>query len=109
MQALLAALGGRKMFLVVIVMIVIALKNVLKLDNETINMLVYLALGGSGAIALDDIGKSYAESKKVNPTTVETTTTTSPTIEGPPATTVATTTTTTQPPEGPSTTDDARM
>ncbi|RLI18748.1 hypothetical protein DRO54_09750 [Candidatus Bathyarchaeota archaeon] len=46
--------GGRKFLLTVIVLILVALKDVLKLDSETIKLLVAIALGGAATVAVED-------------------------------------------------------
>jgi len=58
MTKVLEAIGGRKMALVLVCIILVALRNVLSLDDEQIKTLIWLALGGSGAIALEDGIKS---------------------------------------------------
>jgi len=46
--------GGRKFLLTIIVLILVALKDVLKLDSETIKLLVAIALGGAATVAVED-------------------------------------------------------
>lgn len=48
-------LGGRKATLVLIAMALVATHDLLGLDHDTIQQIVILALGGSGAIALEDM------------------------------------------------------
>lgn len=56
-------IGGRKCALVLVAMTLVALRNVIGIDDATVDMIVYLALGGSGAIALEDaVGKLRAKS-----------------------------------------------
>jgi len=47
-------IGGRKTTLVLIAMALVATRNLLGLDANDVQMIVYLALGGSGAIAIED-------------------------------------------------------
>ena len=49
-----AKLGGRKFFVILVAMILVALQSVLDIDESAIQYIVYLALGGSGAIAIED-------------------------------------------------------
>lgn len=46
--------GGRKFILTVIVLLLLALKNVLGLDSETVKLLVAIALGGAATVAIED-------------------------------------------------------
>lgn len=57
-------LGGRKMVLVLAVMALIAARKLLGLDDQTVHVLLWLALGGSGAIALEDGLKARKTAKK---------------------------------------------
>lgn len=53
-----SSIGGRKFTLIIIAMIFMALKHVLQIDDATLNNILYLALGGAGAIAIEDaVGK----------------------------------------------------
>lgn len=60
------AFGGRKMVLLLVGMILLATKQLTGIDDETVNKILYLALGGSGAIALEDglrgLGQDKSES-----------------------------------------------
>jgi hypothetical protein len=52
------SIGGRKFILIIIAMVLMALKSVLQIDETTLNNILYLALGGAGAIAIEDaVGK----------------------------------------------------
>lgn len=46
--------GGRKSSLVFVAMVIVAAHDWLGLDDATVQQVVYLALGGSGVIALED-------------------------------------------------------
>ena len=63
MQTLFNLIGGRKMALVLIAVILVALRDVLNLSEETVQQIIVLVLGGSGAIALEDAAKSFAAKK----------------------------------------------
>jgi len=54
MAEILGKIGGRKFFILLIALVLVALKDVIGLDDETINKIVVLAIGGSGTIALED-------------------------------------------------------
>lgn len=55
--------GGRKFVLTVLVIIVLALRNILNLDDLTIKMLATVSIGGVGGIALEDGLKAIAQSR----------------------------------------------
>jgi hypothetical protein len=60
METIFNLIGGRKMALVLIAVILVALRNVLGLDEDTIHQIIVVVLGGSGAIAFEDAAKSLA-------------------------------------------------
>ena len=69
MEKFFAVFGGRKVFLVLTSLIIIACSKVIGLDEETQNKLIVLALGGSGVVALEDsvqamVGKKKTAAKK---------------------------------------------
>ena len=63
MEKVFEFIGGRKMFLVCLLMILVALKNVLGLDMESIKWLATIAIGGAGAIAIEDGVKALGKPK----------------------------------------------
>jgi hypothetical protein len=46
-------LGGRKSLFVLAAMLIIALHKVLSIDDADVQLVVYLALGGAGVVALE--------------------------------------------------------
>lgn len=68
MKDFLNSIGGRKFTLLFICLILVALKDQIGIDDEAINKLVILAVGGSGAIALEDglsnLGNGSKKAKK---------------------------------------------
>ena len=58
MKEFLSNLSGRKFVLVFVAIILLALKGVLAIDDETIDKILYLALGGTGALAIEDSVKA---------------------------------------------------
>jgi len=54
MKEILNKIGGRKFLMLLVAIILVALKDVIGLDEEAINKIVILAIGGSGTIALED-------------------------------------------------------
>lgn len=62
-KKVMAAVGGRKMTLIIVALILVALKDVIGLDQQTIDAVWALALGGSAAIALEDSAKALAAKK----------------------------------------------
>ena len=63
METVFNLIGGRKMALVLIAVILVALRDVLSLSEETVQQIIVLVLGGSGAIALEDGVKALAAKK----------------------------------------------
>ena len=63
METVFNFIGGRKMALVLIAVILVALRDVLGLSEETIKQIIVVVLGGSGAIALEDGVKALAAGK----------------------------------------------
>lgn len=63
METVFNLIGGRKMALVIVAVILVALRDVLGLTEEAVNDIIVLVLGGSGAIALEDAVKSLAAKK----------------------------------------------
>lgn len=57
-------IGGRKTTLVLIAMALVATHHLLGLDADDVQMIVYLALGGSGAIALEDAATKLGSRRK---------------------------------------------
>ena len=64
MTTILSALGGRKATVILIALVLMALKNVIGIDDETIGKIVMLALGGAGVIAAEDAVKAIVSPKK---------------------------------------------
>lgn len=62
-QKTIAAVGGRKMVLILVALILIALKDVIGLDEDTVQRILILALGGAGAIAAEDGLKGLLQKK----------------------------------------------
>ena len=58
-SSVLDILGGRRVTLAIITIVLIALKNVLGFDDETIKQIVTVALGGVGAVAIEDVVKAF--------------------------------------------------
>ena len=63
METVFNLIGGRKMALVLVAVILVALKDVLGLSDDAVKNIIVLVLGGSGAIALEDAAKSLAAKK----------------------------------------------
>lgn len=60
---MLKLIGGRKAMLILIAIALVALRNVLGLDAQAVEQILYLALGGSGVIALEDAVRAVREKK----------------------------------------------
>lgn len=64
MQKVFDALGGRKVTIVIFAILLIALSKPLGLDEETVNRIIVMALGGTGSVALVDGAHALAGNKK---------------------------------------------
>ena len=68
MNKVLTAFGGRKMVVIIIAMILVALREQLGLDADAVTKIMTIALGGTGVIALEDSIKAIsAPTKKKKP------------------------------------------
>lgn len=57
-------LGGRKSALVLVAMALVAAKNLLGLSDQEVEQVIWLALGGGGLIALEDVAAHFGKAKK---------------------------------------------
>lgn len=60
-------LGGRKSSIVMLAMALLACHNLLGIDDKTAEQIIYLALGGSGVIALEDTLTTFTAKKTPPP------------------------------------------
>ena len=63
METIFNFIGGRKMALVLVAVLLVALKDVLGLTEDAVKNIIVVVLGGSGAIAVEDAVKSLAAGK----------------------------------------------
>lgn len=56
--------GGRKSAFILVAMLLVALHEVLRLDEGTVQQIVWLALGGGGLIAVEDVASHFSGRKK---------------------------------------------
>ena len=63
METIFNLIGGRKMALVLIAVLLVALKDVLNLSDDAVKNIIVIVLGGSGAIAVEDGVKALAAKK----------------------------------------------
>ena len=69
MEKFFSFFGGRKVFMILVSIVIVACSKVIGLDEETQNKLIVLSLGGSGVVALEDsvqalVGKKKTTAKK---------------------------------------------
>jgi hypothetical protein len=57
-------LGGRKNVIVMVAMGLLACKNLLGIDDATVQQIVTLAIGGAGVIAAEKAGTAIATRKR---------------------------------------------
>lgn len=55
------AFGGRKSTMILLAMALVALQNKLGLDDKAIDLIVWLALGGSGALTLESMSQQFGK------------------------------------------------
>lgn len=67
MKSLLEVFGGRKSFVILVAMVLLALKNVIGMTEETATQLLWLALGGAGVIGAEDMVSKLAGGKQNKP------------------------------------------
>lgn len=70
-------LGGRKMTLALLALVFVGLYALIYGNENTLELVVWIAIGGAGSIAIDD-GLTKFRSSRVHVATVWPTTTTSP-------------------------------
>ena len=58
MHKIIDSVGGRKSFLVLLAVLIVALSNLLELDERKLELILYLCVGGAGTIAIEDSVKS---------------------------------------------------
>jgi len=58
MQAIINSVGGRKSFLVLLAVVIVALSGLLGIDERKLELILYLCVGGAGTIAIEDSVKS---------------------------------------------------
>ena len=57
-------LGGRKSALALVAMALVAAQKPLGLDSDAVDQIIWLALGGGGLIALEDVASHFGKVKK---------------------------------------------
>ena len=62
-KTLIGAAGGRKFLLILVALILVAFQEKLGIKEELVQYIIWLALGGSGAIALEDGVKKLSEKR----------------------------------------------
>jgi len=65
MAKLFSGLGGRKFILILVSMLLMVLKDVIGIDDETIKNILIAAVGGSGTIAAVDIAEVLKNKKGI--------------------------------------------